>query len=241
MNVITLEGANKTLRNFVNIVSGSYPSYTFTFVSAGIVQVKSKSEHIGDVSIFRVYRNSEVIDQIAISTQKIKQVSRRGAVRTKDLKKALMYFTKYVVPKSLREFVEESEQVAKREVDYIRHTQRRRTVDNFEKLITTTNNVQQITQDLAGVFDLSDWCTTTETTKKLEHNGVMVLCRDDKYVYWYKRDKPASPLECTADTLPYNLRASLALLKLVEKSTVILDRGVRLGDNLFFVLEDKDA
>jgi hypothetical protein len=239
MKIVNVDGAHNVLLDFVRSLAGSYPNFKFEFTDWITVVVSQDLEHIGRLEVHTSATSDGTVCSIALSSKKIKaERQRRGPMKTKDLRKAAKLFAQYFEPLDRSKLMEELKTKVASKISSLRQQGLKRTSDQFLALLCGPK-LPEIASALESFIDMSELQTTITTTLSLASNGVIITQRGDKYFIQYNKDSRSE--ECTADTLPHNLRANLAMLKLVENDTIIADRGLRVLSNLFVVLEDNDG
>lgn len=235
MNIVNVDGAHSVMLNFVRSVAGSYPNFKFEFVNWLTVVVSQDLEHIGKLELYI----SGNVCSIALSNKNIKaERQRRGPMKTKDLRKAAKLFAQYFEPLERSKLMAELKIKVNSKISELRQHRLKLTSDQFLALLCGPK-LPEIASAVESFIDMSELQTTINTGLSLTSNGVIITQRENKYFIQYMKDSRSE--ECTADTLPHNLRANLAMLKLVENDTIIADRGLRVLSNLFVVLEDNDG
>jgi hypothetical protein len=240
-NVVKMQvGKHSVLmEKFVGSLAASYPTYTFTFVSLGRVDVTAGSELIGEMWIDRMLGDDcNWVEQVVLNNRNINRVKCRGkGMKTKDLKKATRLFAQYFKPRDVEDVMESCVRVADSTLGKIR---RQTDIKFYEGIanIIKAGRVGRLATALDGLVDMSEMQTTVDTSSKLGTDGVHVCLHGDMYLVKYLADPNGVVHKFTADTLPQNLRANLAMLKLVDDLTIIADRGVRVNESSFMILED---
>lgn len=239
MNIVNVDGAHSVLLDFVRSVAGSYPNFKFEFTDWLTVIVSQDLEHIGKLEVHTSASINGTVCSIALSSKKIKaERQRRGPMKTKDLRKAAKLFAQYFEPLDRSKLMAELRTKVDRKISELRQHRLKLTSDQFLALLCGPK-LPEVASAVESFIDMSELQTTINTGIDLTSNGVIITQRENKYFIQYMKDSRSE--ECTADTLPHNLRANLAMLKLVENDTIIADRGLRVLSNLFVVLEDNDG
>lgn len=90
---------------------------------------------------------------------------------------------------------------------------------------------------LDKVVEAAEAVAVSSDIKDLYHKGelVLIVLDNDKYIVKYAVNTEMHDIE----SLPQTLRRSLGMLKLVEKGQVVSNSGMRVGENVFIVVQDK--
>lgn len=251
-NIVTLQDTqvvyNETLLNFVRSVAGSYPNYQFRFTASSEAVVTCDSEAIGRLSVASVRdKGYNYRDAVTLTNKKIRNGRiRSGPMKTKDLKKAAKLFAQYFTPQESESLMDDTNAEVDTTIRRLCNNRNTEATTKFQSCIQG-KSLAKLVEALEGIIDLSELQTTVETTAILMTHGVTVVQRGNRYLVQHRKDRPATLTskgavqEFTADTLPYNLRASLAMMKLVNDGTVVANRGLRVNSNVFIVMEDNNG
>lgn len=233
---------NQMLLDFVNAVEAAYPMFVFKFKSAKDLEVMQNNERVGEVAVWNQWdKLGEMYTTLVFSSRSITRSAERGSTKhTKHMRQAIKIFATHFKPKQIKDIVDEGVQELTATFNRCLSRSQKGVVD---KLVQAVNKqdiplIQSLTTILGDIPEIEQHIMNLRFSDTCRKRGVAVVAVGNTYLVPMGAD--GEPQVYTNDTLPYGLRANLAILKLVDNDRVVDDRGYRLDENKFIVVMEEE-
>lgn len=215
------------------------------------VEVLNNGQKLGTMYIESWGKSSYVIDN-----ERIKMMRERGSgIKSSNLdtivKQMKKYFTDLTLPEKLAKHYDEARWAID---EFVReaHYPLRNTIDNVmgrvkEVLTEKYEEVKPLFIQLGVnekiLNEIPDFALALQQRQKLDkafdtnHTASVVFIEDDKYVF-VRHNRKDKPVVRGTDDIRADVKQTIGMLKLMEDGGFIPDRGYKIKENLFIVMDD---
>ena len=215
------------------------------------VEVFNNGQKLGSMYIESWGKSSYIIDN-----ERIKMMRERGSgIKSSNLdtivKQMKKYFTDLTLPEKLSKHYDEARWAMDELVRDARYPLRT-AIDNVMSIVkeVLTEKYEkvrplfiQLGVDEKLISEIPDFAVTLEqrhTIEKafeVEHTASVVFIEDDKYVF-VRHNRKDKPIIRSTDDIQADVKQTIGMLKLMENGGFIPDRGYKVKENLFVVMDD---
>jgi hypothetical protein len=245
---------------FLDALMKKFPRWTFVVyapwntTNSSSFRVYEAGEELGSIAIRDHYRHGP---QFVVKNARIARARQRGwETVTKDMKKAIRLVVDNFGAKTIQELLRESRDKTSHAISNVTQPIRRKFTSEWEALQDFARHYiadhweelqPQITAFRAQKLVPVDFPASYDAYKKANRfgdafhradKGVIVVIKDGSYAL-SRKDK--DPDIVTSDQLPRDVKMKLGMLKMLEDGEYVPDVGIRVADNMYFIMDDTNG